>query len=179
MSSRKEIFKRLYMTYSPSLYVYAKRFVESPEIREDIVCDVFARLWLKGEAFLLKEETALAYLKNSVRNACLNHLRSLRSAENFVVDQIKVPSYAESPEDIYTIDELYSKLYDAISKLSEEERTIFHELFVLEKKGQEVALKLGVSTKTVQRSKKKILDFLKNELSGNLPAIAFLAILSI
>ena len=179
MSARKEIFKNLYMTYSASLFVYAKRFVESSQVREDIVCDVFARLWLKGEAFLLKEETALAYLKNSVRNACLNYIRSLRSAENFVVDQIKVPSYAESPEDIYTIDELYSKLYDAISKLSEEERTIFHELFVLEKKGQEVALKLGVSTKTVQRSKKKILDFLKNELSGNLPAIAFLAILSI
>ena len=124
MSTRKEIFKRLYMTYSPSLYVYAKRYVESPEIREDIICDVFARLWLKGEAFLLKEDTALAYLKNSVRNACLNHLRSSRSAANFLVDQIKVPSYAQSPEDIYTLDELYSKLYDAISKLSDEERAV-------------------------------------------------------
>ena len=167
------------MTYSPSLYVYAKRFVENPEIREDIVCDVFARLWLKGEAFLLKEDTALAYLKTSVRNACLNHLRSSRSAENFLVDQIKVPSYAQSPEDIYTLDELYSKLYGAISKLSDEDKAIFHELFILEKKSTEVALNLGVSSKTVQRSKKKILDFLKKELQGNLPALTLLVILSI
>lgn len=167
------------MIYSPSLYVYAKRFVENPEIREDIVCDVFARLWLKGEAFLLKEDTALAYLKNSVRNACLNHLRSSRSAENFLVDQIKVPSYAQSPEDIYTLDELYSKLYNAISKLTDEEKNVFHELFILEKKSTEVALNLGVSSKTVQRSKKRILDFLKKELQENLPALTLLAILSI
>ena len=179
MSTRKEIFKRLYMTYSPSLYVYAKRYVESPEIREDIVCDVFARLWLKGEAFLLKEDTALAYLKNSVRNACLNHLRSFRSAENFLVNQTKAPSYAQSPEDIYTLHELYSKLYNAISKLSDEEKAVFHELFVLEKKSTEVALNLDVSSKTVQRSKKKILDFLKKELQENLPALTLLAILSI
>ena len=46
------------MTYSSSLYVYARRFVESPQVREDIVCDVFARLWLKGEAFILNQETA-------------------------------------------------------------------------------------------------------------------------
>ena len=60
------------MTYSSSLYVYARRFVESPQVREDIVCDVFARLWLKGEGFLLKEETAIAFLKTSVHNACLS-----------------------------------------------------------------------------------------------------------
>ncbi len=100
------------MTYSPSLYVYARRFVESPEVREDIVCDVFARLWLKGEAFILKEETALAFLKTSVRNACLNHIRSCSSADNFLAHQMNVPSYADSPEAIYTLDEMYALLYE-------------------------------------------------------------------
>ena len=97
MSARKEIFKNLYMTYSSSLFVYAKRFVESAQVREDIVCDVFARLWLKGESFIINQETALSFLKTSVRNACLNYLRSLRSADNFVADQINLPAYAESP----------------------------------------------------------------------------------
>ena len=31
MSNKKDIFKNLYMTYSPSLYVYARRFIESPD----------------------------------------------------------------------------------------------------------------------------------------------------
>lgn len=179
MSARKEIFKRLYMTYSASLYVYARRFVESPEVREDIVCDVFARLWLKGEAFMLREETALAFLKTSVRNACLNHIRSRSSAENFLTDQMRLPSYAESPESIYTLDELYSLLYDAIEKLSPQEKAVFHESFILEKKGAEVAAKLGVSSKTVERYRKRILDFLKNEMKDNLPMIALITILSL
>lgn len=179
MGNKKDIFKNLYMTYSPSLYVYARRFVESPEVREDIVCDVFARLWLKGEGFILKEETALAFLKTSVRNACLNHIRSRNSADNFAAQHVYSPSYADSPEAIYTLDEMYSMLYDAVDKLSPAEKTVFHESFMMEKKQVEIANQMGVSTKTVERYRKKILDFLKNELKDNLPAIAFLTLLYI
>ena len=179
MSARKEIFKRLYMTYSSSLYVYARRFVESPQVREDIVCDVFARLWLKGEGFLLNEETAIAFLKTSVRNACLNHLRSRGSAENFVANQMRIPSYAESPESIYTLDEMYRMLYDAVEKLSDQEKQIFHESFILGKKGKDIAEQMGVSSKTVERYRKKILDFLRTEMKDNLPLIALITILSI
>ena len=179
MSARKEIFKNLYMTYSASLFVYAKRFVESAQVREDIVCDVFARLWLKGEAFILNQETALAFLKTSVRNACLNHLRSRKSADNFVAEQVKVPAYAESPESIYTLDEMYSMLYEAVEKLSPAEKEVFHESFILEKKEAEIAVKLGVSTRTIGRYRKKILEILKNELQDNLPLLALLTILAI
>lgn len=179
MSNRKDIFKSLYMTYSPSLYVYARRFIENPEVREDIVCDVFARLWLKGEGFILKEETALAFLKTSVRNACLNHIRSRNSADNFTEHQLRLPSYADSPETIYTLDEMYSKLYDAVEKLSPAEKAVFHESFMMEKKQAEIAQKLGVSRKTVERYRKKILDFLRKELKDNLPVITFLTLLSI
>ena len=179
MSARKEIFKNLYMTYSASLFVYAKRFVESSQVREDIVCDVFARLWLKGEAFILNQETALAFLKTSVRNACLNHLRSRKSADNFVAEQVKVPAYAESPESIYTLDEMYSMLYEAVEKLSPAEKEVFHESFILEKKETEIAVKLGVSTRTIGRYRKKILEILKNELQDNLPLLALLTILAI
>lgn len=167
------------MTYSSSLYVYARRFVESPQVREDIVCDVFARLWLKGENFIINQDTALAFLKTSVRNACLNYLRSLRSADNFVAEQVKTPAYADSPESIYTLDEMYSMLYDAVEKLSPAEKEVFHESFILEKKEADIAIKLGVSTKTVGRYRKKILELLKNELKDNLPLIALLTILAI
>lgn len=167
------------MTYSASLFVYAKRFVESPQVREDIVCDVFARLWLKGESFILNQDTALAFLKTSVRNACLNHLRSLRSADNFVSDHINLPAYAESPESIYTLDEMYSMLFDAVEKLSPAEKEVFHESFILENKESDIALKLGISTRTVRRYRKKILEILKSELKDNLPLIAFITILSI
>lgn len=179
MSARKEIFKNLYMTYSSSLFVYARRYVENPEVREDIVCDVFARLWLKGERFILNQDTALAFLKTSVRNACLNHIRSRNSANNFAAHQVSVPSYADSPEAIYTLDEMYAMLYDAIDKLSEAEKAVFHESFMMGKKQAEIAKQLGVSTKTVERYRKKILDFLKNELKDNLPVIAFITLISI
>jgi RNA polymerase sigma factor (sigma-70 family) len=70
-------------------------------------------------------------------------------------------------------------LYDAIDKLSEAEKAVFHESFMMGKKQAEIAKQLGVSTKTVERYRKKILDFLKNELKDNLPVIAFITLISI
>lgn len=122
-------------------------------MREDIVCDVFARLWLKGEDFILKEETA--------------------SADNFWAHQMNVPSYADSTEAIYTLDEMYALLYDAIDKLTETEKAVFHESFMMGKRQADIAKKSGVSTKTVERYRKKILNFLKNELKDNFPTFVW------
>lgn len=108
---------------------------------------------MKGEDFILKEETALA--------------------DNFLAHQMNVPSYADSPEAIYTLDEMYALLYDAIDKLTETEKAVFHESFMMGKKQADIAKKLGVSTKTVERYRKKILDFLKNELKDNFPTFVW------
>ena len=47
------------------------------------------------------------------------------------------------------------------------------------KKEAEIAVKLGVSTRTIGRYRKKILEILKNELQDNLPLLALLTILAI
>jgi RNA polymerase sigma factor (sigma-70 family) len=74
---------------------------------------------------------------------------------------------------------MYAMLYDAVDKLTETEKAVFHESFMMGKKQAEIAKQLGVSTKTVERYRKKILDFLKNELKDNLPVIAFITLISI
>ena len=73
----------------------------------------------------------------------------------------------------------FSMLYEAVEKLSPAEKEVFHESFILEKKEAEIAVKLGVSTRTIGRYRKKILEILKNELQDNLPLLALLTILAI
>lgn len=55
-------------------------------------------------------------------------------------------------------------LHEALKKLNEEERTIIHLLFFDECTEREVARKIGISQKTVNNRKKKILEKLKMDL---------------
>lgn len=55
-------------------------------------------------------------------------------------------------------------LYEALKKLNEEERAIIHLLFFDDCTEREVAKKIGISQKTVNNRKKKILEKLKIDL---------------
>ena len=45
--TKERAFKQLYEDYYAPFCLYAKRFVDDKEVREDIVSDVFTSLWDK------------------------------------------------------------------------------------------------------------------------------------
>ena len=46
--SKEQIFKQLYEEYYAPFCLYAKRFIDDKDTREDIVSDVFTSIWDKG-----------------------------------------------------------------------------------------------------------------------------------
>lgn len=176
--SKQRQFKALYEKYYAPFCVYAKRFLQDKDVREDIVSDVFAKLWLTDD-FILHEETALSFLKTCVRNSCLNYLKHQSYTEDYVEHfEERIPLYAESPESIYTLDEMYKLLHEAIEKLPEKQRIVFIETYLNEKKQQEVADELNISVKTVSRYQTQIIERLRGELKEYLPSLALLTILA-
>ena len=67
--TKERAFKQLYEDYYAPFCLYAKRFVDDKEVREDIVSDVFTSLWdkLDTDSFDLQSETALGYIKMCVK----------------------------------------------------------------------------------------------------------------
>ena len=72
--TKERAFKQLYEDYYAPFCLYAKRFVDDKEVREDIVSDVFTSLWdkLDTDSFDLQSETALGYM-----NVCKKQLFEL------------------------------------------------------------------------------------------------------
>ena len=64
-------YQKLYMQYAPMLLRFAGKFI-SPFFAEDIVHDVFLRIWDK-QVFLLSESEVKNILFVAVRNACIDH----------------------------------------------------------------------------------------------------------
>lgn len=167
-------FKQLYEEYYAPFCLYAKRFVDEKEIREDIVSDVFTSLWDKvdTEMFNLEPETAVGYIKMCVKNSCLNYLKHQEYEWSYAETiQKKVPLYETEPDSVYTLDELYRMLYETLNKLPENYRTVFMKSFFEGKTHGEIAEEMNLSIKSINRYKQKTIELLRNELKDYLPLL--------
>lgn len=165
-------FRYLFEHYYASLSLFAKRFIDDRETREDIVQEVFFRLWDKRKQITVMS-SAQNYLLTSVRNLCLNYLRRQETQQSFEKSLFDQPEDEEGDR-LIQLRELEELLAQTLALMPPEYRLAF-ELNRMEGKSlDEVAQQMGVSTRTVERYRDKALALLHTELKDYLPLFLFL-----
>ena len=164
-------FRYLFEHYYPSLCLFAKRFIDDRETREDIVQEVFFRLWDKRKQITVTS-SAQNYLLTSVRNLCLNYLRRQEVQQPFEESLFDQPDDEEGDR-LIQLRELEEQLAQALAQLPPEYRLAF-ELNRMGKSLEEVAQRMGVSTRTVERYRDKAIALLQTELKEYLPLFLLL-----
>lgn len=174
---KEQAFKLLYEEYYAPFCLYAKRYIEDKEAREDVVSDVFTSLWDNIDTFDHNSDTALGYIKMCVKNSCLNFLKHQEYVSSYAESiRKKAPVYETEPDSVYTLDDLYRMLYEALDKLPESYRIVFTESFFKGKTHAEIAEELDISVKSVNRYKQRTLELLRKELKEYMPLIFLLLI---
>ena len=165
-------FRYLFEHYYPSLCLFDKRFIDDRETREDIVQEVFFRLWDKRKQITVTS-SAQNYLLTSVRNLCLNYLHRQEVQQPFEESLFDQPDDEEGDR-LIQLRELEEQLAQALAQLPPEYRLAF-ELNRMEGKSlEEVAQRMGVSTRTVERYRDKAIALLQTELKEYLPLFLLL-----
>ena len=167
-------FREMFECYYAALCIYARRYIEDIQTCEDVVQDVFCMVWVNREK-LDYTASLKSYLVVSVRNKCLNYLRSkgsLRYSDRSGIDEH--PYYSENMEELLFLRELEGLLADALSKLPTEYRIAFEMSRMENKSVEEIAERLQVSPRTVERYRNKALDLLKKDLKDYLPLLLFM-----
>src|SRR5688500_10122781 len=77
-------FEDMFRAYAPRLCNFAYGYVRSRAIAEEVVQEVFFRLWDKRNEWKVTESTS-AYLYRSVRNYSLNHNQRMKTEESALV----------------------------------------------------------------------------------------------
>lgn len=67
-------FEELFRAYHPELCDFVHRFVRSPQVAEDLVHDVFAKLWAERERLEVRGSLR-SLLYTAARNLAISHLR--------------------------------------------------------------------------------------------------------
>lgn len=167
MKQDKVQFESLFETYYTPFCFYAYKYISNWDNCEDIVSDVFAKLWAERRDISLREESAIAYIKICVKNRCINVFKHEKVKSKFEEETKFLQS--NTPEDtLILLEDLYKELNNKLLELSPEHREALIAQFYKNKSQEEVAKDLNLSTRTIGRYKKETLEFLRKELAKHL-----------
>jgi RNA polymerase sigma-70 factor, ECF subfamily len=148
--SRSEIFTKLFAETRDTLHRYVRRFVGSSETAKEIVQEAFLRTYRERESVT----TLRAFLFSTARNLAANDYRHRCTVERSAVGDLgdlRVNPESESPESQWIRDERNRLIQEAIDHLPRQCRAAFTLRVFHECSYQEVAKRLGISAKTVEK----------------------------
>jgi RNA polymerase sigma-70 factor (ECF subfamily) len=158
-------FESLFRSSYASLVRYAKSIIKDHDSAEEIVQDLFVRIW--QERSKLKIESSLnGYLYRAVHNKCLHKIDHQRVVNRYEQEMIKTDKgESATPADIIQYSELIDKIADIIERLPERCGKIFLMNRFDGLKYAEIADKLSISIKTVEADMGKALKEFRKELN--------------
>lgn len=169
MEGDENAFQTLFIDYYAVLVSFAMKYLEDQEAAEDIVQDVFVKIWETREK-LGKIDNLSAYLYQMVRFRSFNYLR----AEKIRQDATK--SFAEELEETemneYIKNETFRIVMRTLEDLPPGSRNVFSRA-LQGYSAKEIADELGIAVETVKKQKQVARRILKEKL-GNLFSLFFL-----
>jgi len=148
--SRTEIFTKLFAESREALHRYIRRFVGSSETAKEIVQEAFLRTYRQRESVT----TLRAFLFSTARNLAANEYRHRRIVERGAFRDFGdswVKTERESLEAELLRDERNRLVQEAIDRLPPQCRAAFTLRVFHECSYKEVADRLGISAKTVEK----------------------------
>lgn len=155
------VFHRL---YSP-LCLFARRILDDDYTAEDLVQDVFVKLWQKHLDFdSLSSIRAFLYI--SVKNACFNYLEKDKVKLKHQ-DYVLANDLFDEQSVLHGIieAEVMQSMISAIEILPDQCRKIIKMTFLEGLKPKEIAAQLGIAVSTVNNQKMRGLSILRSKLS--------------
>jgi len=143
-------FAQLYMAYFHNLQKFANSIIKNRELAEEIVSDVFIKIW-QNRASHAKIDNLKLYLYISTKNTALNYLSRHFRKKIISLDEmsLNIPAVSYNPENLMITSEAIKKIEFAIQNLPLRCRLIFKLAKEDGLKYNEIAKLLNISVNTI------------------------------
>lgn len=158
-------FKILYERYAPKLYAFAKKYLQDGEASEEIVQEVFLRIW-ERRSYVDETGSFSAYVFQAAKNRIFNGFRKKINEQAYLDHLLATEDSGQNLTEIQVdYREVKFKAEAAIRAMPPKRQEIFRLSREAGLKNQEIADKLGISIKTVENQMGQALKFLREQLS--------------
>ena len=159
------VYEIIFKKYYPKLLVFVNRHVGDQDVAQDIVQDIFFKLFESSRS--LPDDFQLkSWLYKVARNAALDYLRHLQVIDRHKFLMADAMIVAEDVDENVD-EEIYDRVNQAVESLPEQCRLIIKLNVIEGKKYLEISEELGISINTIRtqvsRGYKKLRDILSNE----------------
>jgi RNA polymerase sigma-70 factor (ECF subfamily) len=158
-------FEKVFKTHFKALHAYAATITRDEAAAEEIVQNIFVKLWERSEGLTIAGSLT-SYLYKAVYNESLNYLKhqkvklAYRQHLSFTMNNATDHAAKEA-----SLKELEQRLLAAMNELPEQCRTIFQLSRFEELRYREIADHLQISIKTVENQMGKALKLLRVKLA--------------
>ncbi|NKI27584.1 RNA polymerase sigma-70 factor [Arenibacter sp. 6A1] len=160
-------FRKLFDTYRNDIYTYSYSLVKNSQIAEEIVQEVFLKVWL-GRETLNPELSFRAFIFTITRNHTFNFLKKAVNDK-----KLKDAVFYQSQNlDSSLEDQIYTAEYEilrkkAIDQLPTKRKRIFQMSREEDKSYLDISKELGISVSTVKGQMNKALSSIRTFLTYN------------
>lgn len=174
----KHLFTVIYNQYAEGLFYHALKFVKSADLAEDIVQDVFIKLWQQGEKLEI-EQSLKAYLYRAVQNHMLNKIkRGQLHGQALAALALDDATKNHTEENLY-LKETALNAQRAINRLPPQCKLIFELSRNQDMTHRQIAEQLNIADSTVNNQLVKAIRIIKTYLNVRNSFGAIAALLAI
>ncbi|WP_295121381.1 RNA polymerase sigma factor [uncultured Chitinophaga sp.] len=155
-------FSSLFHTYKHKLYGVLLRMTDSAEMTEDIIQDVFLKLWKNREELPAIEHFS-AYLFRMAQNQALNAFKR-RAREYQYIASLQEPITGAEAETNISLQEVKAKLESAVQQLPPKQKQVFTLSRDKGLKHEEIAREMNISPATVNNHMIEALRSLRKQI---------------
>lgn len=164
----RDAFTALFHLYRHKLYSFLLRTTGSPQIAEDVIQDIFLKLW-KDRENLVNIEQFGHYIYRMAQNQVINAMKRM-ARETLILAELKQQQAAamSEAEDNLSLREIKEKLQTALDKLPPKQKLVFTLSRDQGLRHDEIARRLNISPSTVNNHMIEALRRLRRQLQSHL-----------
>jgi RNA polymerase sigma-70 factor (family 1) len=162
-------FRELMFAYQPLLLTYVYRLTRSESHAEEIVQDVFLKVWMGREALDVVQNFR-NYLFIICRNYALDQLRKIVRERELALEWENEQEHKQTVTDTETDEFIFTLLDEAVNQLPPQQQKVY---LMARRQGlshADIARQTGLSVLTVKKYMKlaiaSVTDYIKARLSG-------------
>ena len=159
-------FNGIVSSYTESLYWHIRRFLCCHEDADDLLQDIFIKIWSALPTFRA-ESKIYTWIYRIATNEVLNHLRKMKVRAMLSLESSQAILEKKIDEDTwFNGNEIQRELHKAIQRLPEKQRIIFSLRYFNEMKYEDISEVTGTSVGALKASYHHAYNRIKKELEA-------------
>jgi RNA polymerase sigma-70 factor (family 1) len=168
-----EAFNQIFYTYSSKLYHFAYGYLKSREDAEEMVQEIFSKIWDK-RADIKEEYEFRSYLFSIAFNYVKKHFRSKALINKYAEFATTNNPESEQIHEDVNYASLKIRVDQLVEQMPEKRKSVFLKSRVEGKNSKEIAVEMNISSSTVENHLNQALRFLRLHLKDeNLAGLIF------